>query len=344
MVKIEDTVLQQIESMRSRVLKRLPKKVWPCKPCGIVFRYKRDFRVHCDATHNDTPIKYTCRLCNMEFPSFKDVDEHLKIHEETKFICSPCGQFFNTGFDYSLHLYEHDSTKGYPCPICNYTTPKQSGINPHINMVHLFRFDFICRQCGMRFGNKSNLLEHEEIHADSSAKFVCVVCSKTFSENDTLTIHQFHYHKVTVKPEHTKLCNICGKSYPTRSSLKLHLTNCHTEEGAVDRTDTKKACSVCGKYFTQVKTHMKTHANYKPYKCSYCEKSFLRKSGLIKHKIIHSAERPYDCKICEKRFNLKSTLDSHMRIHTGEKPFKCHLCNRAFVIKSRLNYHLKSCK
>jgi len=51
-----------------------------------------------------------------------------------------------------------------------------------------------------------------------------------------------------------------------------------------------------------------------------CNKAFIRKSTMIKHKRIHSGECPYTCDVCNKSFSVKSSLKRHQSIHRGERP------------------------
>jgi transcription factor YY len=74
-----------------------------------------------------------------------------------------------------------------------------------------------------------------------------------------------------------------------------------------------------------------------------CNKEFLDKSKLKRHRLVHTKERHYACEICGKKFSLDFNLRTHMRTHTGQKPFICEIesCGKRFSQSSNLASHQK---
>lgn len=58
--------------------------------------------------------------------------------------------------------------------------------------------------------------------------------------------------------------------------------------------------------------HMLIH-NGPRHKCDQCEREFVQRSNLIRHKRIHTGVKPYFCRYCYKRFADKSACNSHER-------------------------------
>jgi len=76
-------------------------------------------------------------------------------------------------------------------------------------------------------------------------------------------------------------------------------------------------CHICLNTFTRpynLKSHMKTHTNERPYECTQCDKTFSRKHDCIRHMRIHNQEKPYQCNCCLKQFARQDALCRHLRL------------------------------
>lgn len=101
-------------------------------------------------------------------------------------------------------------------------------------------------------------------------------------------------------------------------------------------------CNICNKSFqtkTCLRVHMRSHRGERPHICSYCDKCFTQKSTLRTHIRTHTGEKPYVCKYCSRAFSDYSTFRKHVRVHTGEKPYVCDVCKKGFTQSGNMLRH-----
>ncbi|CAK9803026.1 Gastrula zinc finger protein 5-1 [Anthophora quadrimaculata] len=130
--------------------------------------------------------------------------------------------------------------------------------------------------------------EEEGRHENQEKKYCCVVCEARFKGSGGLRNH----YKIVHGAGPIFKCDECGKEFPLKERLKLHV---------------------------------RTHTGFKPYKCPECEKSFARGGQLVQHrrthsqlphwkkhmKCIHGRNEPYACKQCPSFFRIKNDLECH---------------------------------
>ncbi|XP_037031084.1 zinc finger protein 761-like isoform X2 [Bradysia coprophila] len=133
-------------------------------------------------------------------------------------------------------------------------------------------------------------------------------------------------------------CHLCAVTCSTSSNLKNHV-KMHAEEKPFQ-------CSECHKCFFRrplLNRHFATHSgDKKPFQCNVCEKRFSQKSYLSRHSITHTGGvHSFQCTVCQKRFSEKSFLQKHLRrTHTGEgERLECHLCKSSFQSQRNVNRH-----
>ena len=195
----------------------------------------------------------------------------------------------------------------------------------------------------------NNIVKHN-VHNKS---LFCSYCLRTFHNMKDRNNHTRMIHKNI--SEEKFVCELCGKSYMSKTALKYHTDIVHAMSIQTEK------CPICKLAFghkISLKRHMKIHQKTLDlHKCSLCDKEFCRKDKLTKHtKTVHrkvnvaiemvkmfenSSDKSYKCKICEKLFygdTAKDELKEHL-VENKCKQFKCSECDKQFSRKDNLEQH-----
>jgi hypothetical protein len=75
--------------------------------------------------------------------------------------------------------------------------------------------------------------------------------------------------------------------------------------------------------------------------CTVCEEVFPDASQLRSHMRSHADDRPFMCAECGNQFTRHGHLRRHMNLHSGNKPFACNMCACQFTRVDHLRRHIK---
>lgn len=140
----------------------------------------------------------------------------------------------------------------------------------------------------------------------------CSICTKKFSSNHNLLLHQIVQHSIF-----PYRCTIkgCKQTFLTGDFLHAHIEATHRNKGIEKPWKCKETekCIKGGKAFDseiKLKAHIKRHGA-KTIKCDQCDKMFISSSELDIHKRTHNNKRPYSCTTCGKTFTSHSSKKYH---------------------------------
>ncbi|KAK2822875.1 hypothetical protein Q5P01_022940 [Channa striata] len=177
--------------------------------------------------------------------------------------------------------------------------------------------------------------------------------SHSFAESEPNTRHINTSHSTNIRDSPMSKTRTDHTSFKWDSSYpRLHAGerpySCNTRDTPALNNHVKlhtgaKSFS-CGKglvHSCNLRVHMGTHTDKKPFPCNTCGKRFINLSKLKRHLLTHTGEKPHICSTCGRRFNDRSCMKRHMSVHTGEKPYLCKLCGKAFKRNSHLTTHMR---
>ncbi|XP_078032866.1 uncharacterized protein LOC144467791 [Augochlora pura] len=160
-IKLQNTILQVTAPPLTQ---QIPKQQdYRCVSCNMTFRNEHAYRNHVSShkkkeglrcsitdTNNIFPVpnpltgsqigilravKFSCRVCSMQFDNVGEVDKHTRTHlekdieEEKK--CNVCQKQFKTNILLSEHLKTHEP-RTHPCPVCSKTFINRTTLKIHL--------------------------------------------------------------------------------------------------------------------------------------------------------------------------------------------------------------------
>ncbi|XP_078040166.1 uncharacterized protein LOC144471720 [Augochlora pura] len=227
-----------------------------------------------------------CTECNKQYTSRKGLLRHIQVHEGKKYLCDICPKKFYRREHLKIHVAKHNMIKPYKCTRCTKRFIKEEQLTNHLS--------------------KHDRTFKKNKETDSSKRFLCEICSKSFTQSTTLIAHLRAHNGI--KPY---VCEVCSRPFTTNAYLKMH---------------------------------MRTHTQERPYICQYCSRAFARADTLANHLTSHTGEAKYHCKYCPKNFRRLKSLKEHVFIHTGQRPYACPTCDRRFNNNGSRYAHSKRCK
>ncbi|XP_071749712.1 uncharacterized protein [Lepeophtheirus salmonis] len=231
-------------------------------------------------------LSLECSKCHKLYSSKNNVRRHMKkclSNKEEKvkvkfrdFVCVFCETSYSTFLGYKNHVNVTCSKKpevplGFLCDKCKIYVFKPPGSE------HSCEPYFNCDKCNFKCYNENHFRQHYRlVHLNVGTIYCCEVCGKTFDSKTRLGNHLVVHTK-----ERSFLCTECGKGFGRKSVLDVHMS-VHFSKNV--------PCNICGKIFAHSNLVRKHIAAQHPKDgiltreaCPHCSSSFRSKFYLIKH-------------------------------------------------------------
>uniref|UniRef100_A0A1B6CSE8 C2H2-type domain-containing protein n=2 Tax=Clastoptera arizonana TaxID=38151 RepID=A0A1B6CSE8_9HEMI len=257
-------------------------EIQTCKYCDKVYTDLTAFEKHIKTKHIGDNNERSCEVCKISFRCEKSYSIHVEYAHRTSLKCKICGKEIKTLKKLQCHemIHVRDSNTVYKCDICNKVLKTRTGLRFH-KIRHTGNYPFVCEFCGQGFVSTHALTEHFGHHVKEK-RYMCDVCGKGFCYYDTM-----YRHRVLHDNPYPKICSICKKGFRNSSRLAIHRRREHTGE--------------------------------RPYKCTYCPRTFFTSNGYKHHLCLHTKKFPYNCKPCHKGFTTRNKYAIHLsRKHNDE--------------------------
>ncbi|XP_069159589.1 uncharacterized protein [Procambarus clarkii] len=247
-----------------------------------------------------------------------------------------------------------DANSGlWECESCDAMFRTKVSRDRHMEEGHVFT----CYICGWKGRSKTKYELHiSTVHCNQQAR--CLSCRKDFPSYEA-----YKQHMKTVHPSNTPIAVKMEIEFESKSEEPEEKEECREEEryrgdeedpDDPDFRDSKEAlnknddfhsyrgsgCTYCGKTFlrrSRFLRHLNYHIGNKPYMCTFCNKCFVEKSGLDAHRLTHCPiNQP--CPQCGKIFKTQRTMRRHLRTHQN-KIYSCDFCAKEFRHEESLRVH-----
>ena len=164
---------------------------------------------------------------------------------------------------------------------------------------HHKKRSYKCQKCGKCENSVHDLNEH---HRCSHPPLLCSDCNKIFHVPSTFQLHLYEHQKRKIP------CETCGQLFSFQGQLEQHKI--------VHRTIKSHKCMAknCNRWFmhkADLKVHVATH-DKTVYTCKHCESFTTHLKKYWKEHIKgHEAILPYACPICQKQFLYRQQVSRH---------------------------------
>ncbi|KAG8533005.1 uncharacterized protein KY384_001787 [Bacidia gigantensis] len=214
----------------------------------------------------------------------------------------------STPTDNKEQIYQHNGPKSFKCPRMNCQFFHQGFLTYEQREQHISKHErsFICVREG------------------------CFYKIIGFTTAKDLEKHVSEYHGVPVQEREVKF----PEDAPPKVVKPTEPQSRRVHQRLPRKRPTSFDCHLCSNKYTRaynLKSHLRTHTNERPFVCRMCQKGFARDHDCKRHEELHSDEKRFACKGqlstgipwgCGKRFGRADALSIHFKSEAGRQCIK----------------------
>lgn len=317
-----------------------------CRYCDHAFMNKEECTSHETTAHN--PQKpFACAACNVDFESRMHYLTHLKnVHKDDKpFKCPQCARTFARRSDLRKHTIVHTGIKPFTCKVCFKSFSRNTNLSKHMR-IHSGHKLFSCKKCHKKFLSKADLGKHSVYHTKAKTKKAQISKKNSQKTVETNINGEDVHSEIPLNNDNGNEENMVISVDPfTDNTFQMDDDQISNSSRLSDQNvsyDQMISASQQDEYYSNDPQENSIQISpSRPFACSSCQKTFMRKRELDRHILTHTGMKPFKCSKCDKSFGRKDKLVRHARIHDVNKQFPCENCDETFSRRESLTQHQK---